>query len=377
MSLMIPFNKPFATGNETSFMADAVGRGHLSGDGHYTRRASALLGEITGVPDVLLTTSCTHALEMSALLLDISVGDEVIMPSFTFVSCANAFALRGARPVFVDIRPDTYNIDETQIEESITARTKAILVVHYAGVACEMDVIIEVARRHGLPIIEDNAHGLGATYRGRRLGSIGQLATLSFHETKNIQCGEGGALLVADPSLVERAEIIREKGTNRSKFFRGQVDKYTWVDIGSSYLPSDLNAAFLTAQLEDFTSIQARRLQIWRSYSDKLRSWSKEQGFALPTEPPHSEHPAHLFALLAPTLDTRQRLIAHLEKQQVKAVFHYVPLHSSPMGRRFAPDLELPVTDSVSERLVRLPLYAGLRADEVARVIEVVCDFRS
>jgi dTDP-4-amino-4,6-dideoxygalactose transaminase len=376
MNELIPFNRPFATGRETALMADALARGHLSGDGHYTRRASSLLSEITGVPNVLLTTSCTHALEMAAMLLDIRDGDEVIMPSFTFVSCANAFALRGGRPVFVDIRPDTYNIDESLIEAAITPRTKAILVVHYAGIACEMDAIVAIAQQHGIALIEDNAHGLAGTYRGRQLGSFGQLATLSFHETKNIHCGEGGALLISDPDLVERAEVLREKGTNRSRFFRGQVDKYTWVDVGSSYLPSDLLAAFLTAQLEEFDSIQQQRSAIWRAYADGLTQWASELDVVLPRPPSHVEHPAHLFGLLMPSLDERQRLIAHLHTQQIKAVFHYVPLHSSPRGREFCPGLELPVTDLVSERLVRLPVFAGLRSDELGRIIDAVCGFR-
>ncbi|HEY0520361.1 MAG TPA: dTDP-4-amino-4,6-dideoxygalactose transaminase, partial [Ilumatobacteraceae bacterium] len=303
----IPFNRPYVTGAETAMMNDAVARGHLSGDGFYTRRSSSLLADITGVPNVLLTTSCTHALEMAALLLDLGPGDEVIMPSFNFVSAANAVALRGARPVFVDIRPDTHNIDEKLIENAITSRTKAITVVHYAGVACEMDEILTLAARHGLLVIEDNAHGLGATYRDRNLGSMGALATLSFHETKNIHCGEGGALLVSDPGYLERAEILREKGTNRSRFFRGQVDKYSWVDIGSSYLPSDLLAAFLTAQLESFEQIQQERMKIWSTYSSVLGAWADEHGFTLPNPPPHTKHPAHLFWMLAPDLPCRHR----------------------------------------------------------------------
>ncbi len=373
---MIPFNRPYTTGRETVLMADAVARGHLSGDGHYTKTASSLLSDITTVPHVLLTTSCTHALEMAALLLELGEGDEVIMPSFTFVSCANAFALRGARPVFVDIRLDTHNIDEYLVEAAITTRTKAILVVNYAGVGCEMNVIRDVADRHGLIVIEDNAHGLGGTYEGRQLGSFGDIATLSFHETKNIQCGEGGALLLSNETYVERAEVIREKGTNRSRFFRGQVDKYTWVDIGSSYLPSDLLAAFLTAQLEDFASIQAQRMAIWHHYAQTLDAWAQDVRFTLPAAASHTVHPGHLFGLMAPDLATRQSLIRHLAEQGVKAVFHYVPLHSSPAGRRFNPDVELPVTDLVSDRLVRLPLFAGLLEQELARVVEAVLAFR-
>ena len=371
----IPFNRPFVTGEETDLMADAMARGHLSGDGHYTRRASSLLAEITGVEDVLLTTSCTHALEMAALLLELEPGDEVIMPSFTFVSTANAVALRGAKPVFVDIRPDTHNIDETLIEQSTTSRTKAIVVVHYAGIACEMDEILTIAAKHNLAVIEDNAHGLGATYRDRQLGSMGTLATLSFHETKNVHCGEGGALLVCDARYMERAEIIREKGTNRSRFFRGQVDKYSWVDIGSSYLPSELLAAFLTAQLENFDLIQKDRMNVWTTYATALRSWSDEYGFRLPNPPAHTKHPAHLFWLLAPDFECRQRFIAHLATDGIKAVFHYVPLHNSVMGS-LSGSVDLPITDFVSDRLVRLPLFAGLRADELERILDSVLRFR-
>ena len=372
----IPFNRPFVTGAEAGLMADAVARGHLSGDGHYTRQASGLLAELTGVPNVLLTTSCTHALEMAALLLDLQPGDEVIMPSFTFVSTANAVALRGAKPVFVDIRADTHNIDEKLIEAAITPQCKAIMVVHYAGVACEMDVILEMAARHGVAVIEDNAHGLGATYRDRPLGSMGALSTLSFHETKNVHCGEGGALLVSEPSYMERAEILREKGTNRSRFFRGQVDKYSWVDIGSSYLPSELLAAFLTAQLEQFAFIQAERMKIWSTYAASLGTWADEQGFCLPNPPAYTKHPAHLFWLLAPDLDCRGRFIQHLAAKSIQAVFHYVPLHTSAMGENFG-RIELPVTDYVSDRLVRLPLYAGLRPDDLGRVVDAVLRFTS
>jgi dTDP-4-amino-4,6-dideoxygalactose transaminase len=374
---IVPFNRPYITGRESGLMVDAMTRGHLSGDGYYTKRASSLLAQVTGVEDVLLTTSCTHALEMAAILADLQPGDEVIMPSFTFVSCANAFLLRGARPVFVDIRADTYNIDETLIEAAITSRTKAIIVVHYAGVACEMTAILGIAERHGLIVIEDAAHALGATYKGHALGSLGQLATLSFHETKNIHCGEGGALLISDPKLIERSEIIREKGTNRSRFFRGQVDKYTWVDIGSSYLPSDLLAAFLTAQLESFDDIQTQRLAVWSSYASELASWAEHQSFTLPTIPHEVTHSAHLFGLLAPDLRSRQALISHMASVQVSAVFHYVPLHSSPMGRRYSAGLVLPVTDAVSERLVRMPLFAGLGPSELDRVLSAVTSFVS
>jgi dTDP-4-amino-4,6-dideoxygalactose transaminase len=373
----VPFNRPFTTGRETELMLDAVQRGHLSGDGEYTRRASALLRDLTGADDVLLTTSCTHALEMTAMLLDLAPGDEVIMPSFTFVSTANAFALRGARPVFVDIKSGTNNLDEKLIEQAITERTKAIVVVHYAGVGCEMGEIMSLATSRGIAVIEDNAHGLGGTYRSQRLGSFGALSTLSFHETKNVHCGEGGALVINDPTLLERAEIIREKGTNRSRFFRGQVDKYTWVDLGSSYLPSDLLAAFLTAQLEEFDNIQAQRMSIWQHYAAELASWAHDQSFELPDPPPHTEHPAHMFWMLAPDLETRQRFIKSLDAADVQAVFHYVPLHASPAGRRLSGEGSLTVTENVSDRLVRLPLFAGLGADELARVVDAVLAFRS
>lgn len=372
----IPFNRPYTTGREAELMLDAVARGHLSGDGHYTKAASALLTEITGVANVLLTTSCTHALEMAALLLDLAPGDEIIMPSFTFVSTANAFALRGAVPIFVDIKPGTNNIDESLIESAITARTRGIVVVHYAGVACEMDEILALGRRYGVPIIEDNAHGLGGTYRGRKLGSLGALSTNSFHETKNVHCGEGGALVLGDASYTERAEILREKGTNRSRFFRGQVDKYTWVDVGSSYLPSDLLAAFLTAQLEEFADIQRQRMNLWLSYEKELAFWAVDQGFELPTVPSHVQHPAHLFWMLGRDMETRSRFIAFMASKAIKVVFHYVPLHNSPAGARLSATGRLPVTEDVSERLVRLPVFAGMANDEHDRIIDAVLTFR-
>ena len=371
----IPFNRPHLTGSEPALMLDAINRGHISGDGFYTRRCHEELRRITGSGHVLLTTSCTHALEMSALLLGVGPGDEVIMPSFTFVSTANAFTLRGATPVFVDVRPDTLNIDEQLIESAVTPQTKAIVVVHYAGVACEMDEICAIAERHGLAVVEDNAHGLGGTYHGRALGSMGTLATQSFHETKNIQCGEGGALLINDPSLAARAEIIREKGTNRSQFFRGEVDKYTWVDQGSSYLPSDLLAAYLLAQLERFREIQARRMEIWNQYDASLADWCANRGFSRPTVPSHCEHPAHLYYLLVDDADQRAAIMRHLNDRQVLAVFHYVPLHSSPEGRRLAPDASCPVTEAISERLVRLPLYVDLTAEDQERVIDALMSF--
>ena len=372
--MTIRFNRPYTSPKAASAMADAAERGHLSGDGHYTKLANSLLRALTGCHRVLLTTSCTHALEMSAMLLGVGPGDEVIMPSFTFVSTANAFALRGATPVFVDIRPDTFNIDERLLESAITERTKAIVVVHYAGVACEMDEIMAIAGRHGIEVIEDNAHGFGGRYRGRSLGTIAPLATLSFHETKNIQCGEGGALLVNDESMFEPAEILREKGTDRSRFFRGQVDKYTWVSLGSSYLPSDLLAAYLVTQLEEFDEIQKRRMVVWQRYRSELSSWASSAGFSFQHCPEDRDHPAHLFAVLAPDLATRQAMIAHLDEHAIKAVFHYVPLHSSPVGRSFG-ERHLPVTDDVSNRLVRLPLFPTLDEHQVDRVIASVRAF--
>jgi len=372
----IPFNRPHVTGEEFAYLADAVQRGHLSGDGHYTRECHELLAKLTSVPDVLLTTSCTHALEIAASLLDLEPGDEVILPSFTFVSTVNAFVLRGARPVFIDIRPDTLNIDEQLIEAAITAKTKAIVVVHYAGVGCEMAAITAIAAKHGIPVIEDNAHGLGARYRSQLLGTFGELATQSFHETKNIQCGEGGALLINAAGYVDRAEIIREKGTNRSQFFRGAVDKYTWVEVGSSYLPSDLLAAFRLAQLESFDGIQARRHHVWDTYDDELSVWADERSIVRPTIPAHCEHPAHLYYLLLPDLEHRQRFIAHLRERGVQSVFHYVPLHRSPKGLELGgADAVCPVTEDVSDRLVRLPLFPDLSAGDLGRILEAVQSF--
>lgn len=370
----IPFNRPYVSPSAYDAMADAARRGHLSGDGHYTRRASDLLQSITGVDRALLTTSCTHALEMCALLLDLGPGDEVVMPSFTFVSTANAFALRGARPVFVDIDPHTFDIDPASVAAAVTDRTRAIVVVHYAGVSCAMQELADIADRHGIALVEDNAHGLGASYRGRPLGSLGAMATLSFHETKNIHCGEGGALLLNDPVLIERAEIIREKGTDRSRFFRGQVDKYSWVSLGSSYLMSDLLAAFLTTQLEEFDTIQQARQDIWKRYAAELRDWADDAGFATQHVPAECDHPAHLFALLAPSLAVRTRFIDHMKAAGIAALFHYVPLHSSPQGRAFGA-CSLPVTDDVAGRLVRLPLYPDLSPGDVDRVVAAATAF--
>jgi len=372
------FNRPAVTGREIDYMRQAMEQGAISGDGVFTKRCHALLEQITGARKALLTTSCTHALEMAALLLDLQPGDEVICPAFTFVSTINAFVLRGARPVFVDIRPDTLNLDEQQMQRAITPRTRAIVVVHYAGVACEMDTVIDIARRHGVPIVEDNAHGFMGRYKGRALGSMSALATLSFHETKNITCGEGGALVVNDDRFSARAEIVREKGTNRSRFFRGEVDRYTWVDIGSSYLPSDMLAAFLLAQLESRDAIQRRRQQIWTRYEAALGGWAGTQGVRLPVVPAECEHPAHIFYLLLPSLDARTAFIAHMRQEQILTVFHYQPLHLSEMGRRFggAPG-QCPVTEDVADRLVRLPLYFGLSDEDLDRVIGAVVSWRA
>jgi dTDP-4-amino-4,6-dideoxygalactose transaminase len=321
----------------------------------------------------LLTTSCTHALEMSALLLDLKEGDEVIIPSFTFVSTANAFVMRGAIPVFSDIRPDTLNLDERNLEALITPRTKAILPVHYAGVACEMDTICEIAQRHGVAIVEDNAHGLFGRYKHRYLGTFGCLATQSFHETKNVSCGEGGALLINDPALQERAEIVREKGTDRSRFFRGLVDKYTWVDIGSSYLPSELLAAFLYAQLEQREEIQGRRRRIWQLYDDSLAAWARRVGARLPIVPPECEQAFHMYYVLLPSVRQRDALIASLASQRIGSVFHYLPLNASPMGQRFGGKAgQCPVTEDVSGRLLRLPFYYDLMPQQQARVIDAI-----
>ncbi|MFN3648042.1 MAG: dTDP-4-amino-4,6-dideoxygalactose transaminase [Armatimonadota bacterium] len=373
----IPFNRPFLAGKELYYIAECIMNGHASGDGPFTQRCRTLLEAALEVPRVLLTTSCTAALEMSALLLDFQPGDEVIVPSFTFVSTVNAFVLRGARPVFADIRPDTLNLDEAQLESLVTPRTRAVVPVHYAGVACEMSAIGDVAERHGLAVVEDNAHGLFGRYHGRYLGTFGALATQSFHETKNFTCGEGGALLINRPDLVERAEIIREKGTNRSLFFRGQVDKYTWVDVGSSYLPSDILAAFLYAQLQERDAIQAIRRRIWEGYQAGLQDWAESRGIALPWVPPHCEQSYHMFYLLLPSPGQRTEFLTHLRARGIHAIFHYQPLHISEMGRRFGgrPG-QCPVTESISDRLVRLPFYGTLSPEEQGRVIAAVREFK-
>jgi dTDP-4-amino-4,6-dideoxygalactose transaminase len=372
----IPFNRPFTAGKEFEYIRQVIENMDLSGDGAITKKCHALLEQILEVPKVLLTTSCTHALEMAALLLNIKPGDEVIVPSFTFVSTVNAFMLRGASPVFIDIRPDTLNLDEAILEQLITPRTKAIVPVHYAGVGCEMDAILEIAGRYGIPVVEDNAHGLFAKYKGKYLGTFGCMATQSFHETKNFTCGEGGALLIDDPQYIERAEIIREKGTNRSRFYRGQVDKYTWVDIGSSYLPSGILAAFLYAQLEAREQIQAKRRQIWDYYYAHLQDWAQEHGIRLPIVPDHCDQAYHMFYLLMPSLEKRQALIAHLKEQGIFSVFHYLPLHLSHMGQQFGgKEGDCPVTESVSDRLLRLPFYNDLTSSDQARVVASIKNF--
>jgi dTDP-4-amino-4,6-dideoxygalactose transaminase len=373
---LIPFNRPFAVGKEFEYIRQAIEKMELSGDGSFTHKCHALLEQILGIPKALLTTSCTHALEMAALLLDIKPGDEVIIPSFTFVSTVNAFVLRGAYPVFIDIRPDTLNLDETKLEQLIAPRTKAIVPVHYAGIGCEMEAILEIAGRHGIAVVEDNAHGLLGKYKGQYLGTFGSLATQSFHETKNFTCGEGGALLINDPQYIERAEIIREKGTNRSRFYRGQVDKYTWVDIGSSYLPSGILAAFLYAQLEARQEIQDKRRQVWEYYYEHLQDWAEEHDIRLPIVPAHCEQAYHMFYLLMPSQEKRQALIDHLKKRNIFSVFHYLPLHLSQMGQRFGgKEGDCPVTEDASDRLLRLPFYNDLTEADQARAIASIREF--
>ena len=373
----IPFNRLCPVGTEFRYVQQAIDQMHTAGDGPFSRKCQTLIEQELGAAKALLTTSCTHALELAALLLDVQPGDEVILPSFTFVSTANAFVLRGGRPVFVDIRPDTLNLDESLLEHAISRKTKAVVPVHYAGVGCEMDCILEVAERHGVAVVEDNAHGLLGRYRGKPLGTFGSLATLSFHETKNFTCGEGGALLINDLAYIDRAEIIREKGTDRSRFFRGQVDKYTWVDIGSSYLPSDMLAAFLYAQLEARARIQAARRSIWERYCRDLQSWASENGVGLPKVPAHCDQSFHMFYLLLPSLECRQALIAHLGSRDILSVFHYQPLHLSTMGKKFGGKQgDCPVTESVSDRLLRLPFYNDLDDMAQARVISAVQEFK-
>jgi dTDP-4-amino-4,6-dideoxygalactose transaminase len=372
----IPFNKSSLQGRELEHIFQTMTIGQIAGDQTYSKRCHAFLEREMGLPRAMVTTSCTHALEMCALLLDIQPGDEVIIPSFTFVSTANAFALRGAKIVFADIRPDTLNLDERQLEGLITSRTRVIVPVHYAGVGCEMDVIGEIATRNSLSVVEDNAHGLFGKFRGRWLGTFGCLATQSFHETKNITCGEGGALLINDMRLIERAEIIREKGTNRSRFFRGQVDKYSWVEIGSSYVMSDVLAAFLYAQLEVWQTIQTQRQRIWNCYDQHLRGWAQEHGIGCPLVPAHCEQSYHMYYLIMPSLEKRQAFISYLKSHGILSVFHYVPLHLSPMGERMGGCKgDCPIAEDRSDRLVRLPFYNSLNPDDQDKVIRAVHEF--
>jgi dTDP-4-amino-4,6-dideoxygalactose transaminase len=372
----IPFNRADLWGAELQFVNEAVAHGHISGDGPFGRRCEELLEGTLGVERVLLTSSCSHALDMSALLLDVGPEDEVIVPAFTFVTTASAFALRGARIVFADIRPDTLNIDEEALPDLVTDRTRAVAAMHYAGVACELDELVALANERELALVEDNAHGLFGTYRGRPLGTFGVLATQSFHETKNITCGEGGALLVNDPGLVDRAEIVRDKGTDRKHFFRGLVDKYTWVDLGSSYVLSDLQAAFLAAQLEARDAVQAARAGVWQRYWEGLGEWADLSGVRLPVVPEHCEQAFHMFYVLMPSLDDRTRLIERLRAKGILSVFHYLPLNLSTVGRRHGgrPG-QCPVAEDLSDRLLRLPFYASLTPALQAEVIEEIVSF--
>lgn len=389
----IPFNRSSLQGRELEFIFQTITHGQIAGDQIFSKKCHGLLEEVVGARRALVTTSCTHALEMAAILLGIGPGDEVIVPAFTFVSTANAFILRGARPAFCDIRPDTLNLDEAKLAELITPRTRAIVPVHYAGVGCEMDAILEIAGRHGVAVVEDNAHGLFGKYRGRWLGSLGCLATQSFHETKNITCGEGGALLINEERLIERAEIIREKGTNRARFFRGQVDKYSWVDVGSSFVMSDVLAAFLYGQLEKWREIQAKRRAIWERYDAELADWATANGVRRPVVPEHCEQAWHMYYLLMPSLEARTEFIARLREKGVAAVFHYLPLNRSEFARKMADPGEVtspsrgedrrwqlgncPVTEDVSDRIVRLPFYTSMSAEEQGRVIQAVLEIRS
>jgi dTDP-4-amino-4,6-dideoxygalactose transaminase len=372
-SWKIPFNRATLLGHELEYVEQAVANGHISGDGPFGRRCEELLEDAVGCNRALLTTSCTHALELAALLLDLGPGDEVVVPSFTFASSATAFVLRGATIVFCDVRPDTLNLDEAQLPEVVTERTRAVVPVHYAGVACELDAICALADEREIAVVEDNAHGLFGRYRGRALGTFGTFAAQSFHETKNVTCGEGGALLVNRPEYVDRAEVLREKGTDRKRFFRGQVDKYTWVDVGSSYVLSDLAAAFLAAQLEARETIQQARRRVWERYREGLAGWAERRGARLPIVPEHCEQPFHMFAVLLPSLEERTALIEHLRARGILAVFHYLPLHLSAMGRRFGgrPG-QCPVAEDASDRLLRLPFYTALSEAEQDEVIEAI-----
>lgn len=376
MNWRVPFNRAATFGTELDYVKESLIDGQIAGDGPFTRRCEDILERELGTPRALLTTSCTHALELTALVLGIGPGDEVVVPSFTFVSTAAAFALRGASIVFADVRPDTFNLDETQLPSLLTDRTRAVVAVHYAGVGCELDSILAETEPRGVAVIEDNAHGLFGRYRGRPLGTYGRLATQSFHETKNITCGEGGAALVNDPTLIERAEIVREKGTDRKRFFRGQVDKYTWVELGSNYAPSELNAAFLLAQLEARDEVQRLRRNIWELYDQELTGWAKRIGARLPIVPEHCDQSYHMYYVLMPSLEDRTALIEHLRAREILAVFHYQPLHLSKAGMRFAGrPLECPVTVGVSDRVLRLPFYTKMSSEAQDAVLEALDEF--
>lgn len=373
----IPFNRSSLEGRELDYIFQTIQIGQLAGDQTFSERCHRLLESVLGVPRAMVTTSCTHALELAALLLDIQPGDEVIVPSFTFVSTINAFVLRGARPVFCDVRPDTLNLDERKLERLVSPKTKVIVPMHYAGVGCEMDSILEIARRRGVAVVEDNAHGLFGKYKGRWLGTLGCLAAQSFHQTKNITCGEGGALLINDEHFIERAEILREKGTNRARFFRGGVDKYTWVDVGSSYLMSDVLAAFLYGQLEVWEAIQQKRRSVWERYDATLRNWAVQNDVRQPIIPRHCEQPFHMYYLLMPTLERRDALIACLKARGIHSVFHYLPLHLSEMGRKCGGKPgDCPVAEDLSDRLVRLPFYTSLSEEDQSKVIAAVQEFQ-
>lgn len=373
---MIKFNIPPYVGDEEKYMLEAIKNEKICGDGEFTKKCSEWLEKKTQTTKALLTTSCTHATEMAALLCDIGPGDEVIMPSYTFVSTADAFVLRGAKAVFVDIRPDTLNLNEKLIEEAVTDKTKAIVPVHYAGVSCEMDAIMDIAAKHDLYVVEDAAQGLMSTYKGRALGSIGDYGCFSFHETKNYSMGEGGALLINDKDKVELAEIIREKGTNRSKFFRGEIDKYTWVEAGSSYLPSDMNAAYLWAQLEKAEQINEDRLASWNMYYEELKELQEQEKIELPVIPEECTHNAHMFYIKAKDLEERTRLLAYLKENDILAVFHYIPLHNAPAGQRYGRfHGEDRYTTRESERIIRLPMYYGLERSDLDKVCEKVKRF--
>jgi len=374
-AIRVPFNRASLVGSEIDYICRALDGGHISGAGPFTEKCEDLLEKSLGAPRVLLTTSGTSALELCALLLDIRPGDEVIVPSFTFTSTVNAFVLRGARPVFADIRPDTLCMDEKLLSGLLTERTRAVVPVHYAGVACEMERIAALASEAGAAVVEDNAHGLLATYRGRPLGTFGAMSILSFHETKNVTCGEGGAIVINDPGLIERAEIICEKGTDRSRFFRGLVDKYTWVDVGSSYRPSEILAAFLFAQLEKVDAIQGVRRRFWESYRDSLGDWASSNGVKLPTVPEGCSQAFHLFYMLMGSRRDQELLLGHLRERGILAVFHYQPLHLSHMGRSFG-ECSCPVTEDIAQRIIRLPLFPGLSLEDHRYVVDSVLEFR-